>query len=36
LRVPYAQALCCDSTATALLNQVRTAAPGAAALALYL
>jgi hypothetical protein len=36
LRVPYAQALCCDSTATALLNQVRAAAPGAAALALYL
>ena len=36
LRVQYAQALCCDSTATALLNRVRTATPGAAALALYL
>jgi len=36
LRVPYAKALCCDSTATALQTQVRTAAPDAAALALYL
>jgi hypothetical protein len=36
LRVPYAQALCCDSTATERLNDVLTAAPGAEALALYL
>jgi hypothetical protein len=36
LRVPYVQALCCDSTATARLDPVRTAAPGAEALALYL
>jgi hypothetical protein len=36
LRVPYAKALCCDATATERLAHVRTAAPGADALALYL
>jgi hypothetical protein len=36
LRVRYAQALCCDSTATARLDPVRTATPGDEALALYL
>jgi hypothetical protein len=36
LRVPYGQALCCDSSAVQRVGQVRTCAPGAAALRLYL